>query len=254
MKVLLILSDGMRPDAIANHSVVHYLQENGTYCMNAQTVMPSVTLPCHMSLFHSVDPSRHGITTNTYIPQVRPILGLFDVLHAMNKKTALFYDWEPLRDIGRPDSLSRSYFFSGHDYGWDIACHRTTEAAKDSLRNEEIDFAFLYFCYPDETAHAKGWMSEEYLHSLDVCCDIVGEMIEEFGDEYAIIYTADHGGHGRSHGTDLPEDMTIPIFLYGTPFEKGKKLDNLRILDIAPTIASLLGADIPGEWEGHIIQ
>ena len=40
--------------------------------------MPSVTLPCHMSLFHSVDPDRHGITTNGYVPQVRPIKGMFD--------------------------------------------------------------------------------------------------------------------------------------------------------------------------------
>lgn len=59
MKVLLALLDGMRPDSITN-------------VPEAQTVFPSVTLPCHISLFHSVDPDRHGITTNTYTPQVRP--------------------------------------------------------------------------------------------------------------------------------------------------------------------------------------
>lgn len=44
----------------------------GSYSLRARTVMPSVTLPCHMSLFHSVDPGRHGILTNTYVPQARP--------------------------------------------------------------------------------------------------------------------------------------------------------------------------------------
>ncbi len=56
----------------------------------AQTVTPSVTLPCHMSLFHSVTPQRHGTTTNTYAPQVRPVRGLCEVLAAAGKRCAFF--------------------------------------------------------------------------------------------------------------------------------------------------------------------
>ena len=52
----------------------------------AQTVMPSVTLPCHMSLFHSVAPDRHGILTNTYTPQVRPINGICEQLHLYKRQ------------------------------------------------------------------------------------------------------------------------------------------------------------------------
>lgn len=72
MKVLLILSDGMRPDGLDAHPAAARLMREGSYTLRARTVMPSVTLPCHMSLFHSVDPGRHGILTNTYVPQVRP--------------------------------------------------------------------------------------------------------------------------------------------------------------------------------------
>ena len=81
MKVLLILADGMRPDALKNIPLAQALLKKSTYSLAADTVMPSVTLPCHMSLFHSVDPSRHGTTTNTYAPQVRPVEGLCEVLH-----------------------------------------------------------------------------------------------------------------------------------------------------------------------------
>ena len=49
--------------------------KTATYSLTAQTVMPSVTLPCHMSLFHSVEPLRHGTTDNVYMPQVRPVKG-----------------------------------------------------------------------------------------------------------------------------------------------------------------------------------
>ena len=59
MRTLLILVDGMRPDAIENLPRVKALLEKSAYTMNATTVMPSVTLPCHMSLFHSVEPGRH---------------------------------------------------------------------------------------------------------------------------------------------------------------------------------------------------
>ena len=30
-----------------------------------------------------------------------------------------------------------------------------------------------------------------------------------------ILLTADHGGHGRGHGSDCPEDMTIPLVMNG---------------------------------------
>ena len=76
MRVLLILVDGMRPDSLTDIQKAQGIIKKSLYTMEAQTVMPSVTLPCHMSLFHSVDPSRHGTTTNTYAPQVRPINGL----------------------------------------------------------------------------------------------------------------------------------------------------------------------------------
>lgn len=67
MKVLLTLLDGMRPDALTacgSEFANELLQNTGTYTLTATTVMPSVTLPCHMSLFHSVPPERHGIVTN----------------------------------------------------------------------------------------------------------------------------------------------------------------------------------------------
>lgn len=54
----------------------------------------------------------------------------------------------------------------------------------------------------------------------------------------------------RTHGTDLPEDTTIPMFYFGRNFEPGKRFEGGSILDIAPTIAALMGADASPEWEG----
>ena len=111
-KVILVSIDGMRPDGLlqCGNPYVQQLMQMASYTLDAQTVFPSVTLPCHMSLFHSVTPQRHGITTNLYMPQVRPVSGLFEQVKGSKKTSAMFYGWEPLRDVARPGSMIFSFF------------------------------------------------------------------------------------------------------------------------------------------------
>ena len=87
-RVILALVDGMRPDGMltCGHPFAAELVAASAHDLHAQTVFPSVTLPCHMSLFHSVDPDRHGVLTNTYTPMVRPITGLVDQLDAHGRR------------------------------------------------------------------------------------------------------------------------------------------------------------------------
>ena len=254
MKTLLILADGMRPDAIREIPQVKEMMKKATYTMDATTVTPSVTLPCHMSLFHSVDPSRHGTTTNYYMPQVRPIDGLCEVLAKGKCKNAFFYDWSALRDLARPfGPLVFSFFRSGSDEGWAESSDMITEAAVTYLKARHTDFAFIYMGYPDEAGHSHGWMSEEYMESLRHCWDNIQKIVDALQEEYTIFVTADHGGHDRTHGTELPEDMTIPLFMLGQPFEAGKKITGVNIKDIAPTIAKLHGVEPAEEWEGKAL-
>ena len=51
------------------------------------------------------------------------------------------------------------------------------------------------------------------------------------------------------HGEDVPEDMTIPVVFCGKPFRQGE-ISGVNIMDIAPTIAKLLGTNPAKEWEG----
>lgn len=251
-KVLLILVDGMRPDALVScgHPYVQTLLEESSYDLHASTVYPSVTLPCHMSLFHSVTPDRHGILTNTYTPQVRPVNGLCEQLQAADKTCAFFYNWEQLRDLSRPASLAHSYFVSGHLHTYEKANEMVTEAAISYLRAEMPDFAFVYLGLTDEVGHEFGWMGERYMASIVQSMDEIQRLNEEFSKDYTIIVTADHGGHDRSHGSTEPEDMTIPVILKGKAFTPGKQLASVNICDIAPTVTALLGASCAREWEG----
>lgn len=253
-KVILILIDGMRPDGFlqCGHPYVGELMKKGAYSLEGMSVNPPVTLPCHMSLFHSVTPERHGVTTNTYVPMVRPMKGLFEQIHHAGGVSGMFYGWEPLRDVSRPYSLSRAGFV--YSYSAENTDRILTEQAMDYLRKEKPDFVFLYMVETDQKGgHDNGWMSEGYLKRVHDAIENVKDVVEEFGEEYTIILTADHGGHERTHGENIPEDMLVPVFFMGPDFKAGEKLSEVGLLDIAPTIATLMGVPMAREWEGKSV-
>ena len=229
------------------------MMNKSTYTLDGLSVDPPVTLPCHMSIFHSVIPERHGMSTNTYMPMVRPVNSLFQQISNAGGKSAMYYGWEPLRDVAKPGTLKHA------EYIWAYTTDQTdrllTESALRYIKKEKPDFVFLYMVETDEKGgHDNGWMSDVYLKCIHDAIENLKNVIDEVGDEYTVIVTADHGGHERMHGmAEVPEDMTIPMFFMGPEFEKRKKIHGISLLDIAPTIANIMGVSIPREWEGKSI-
>ena len=253
-KVVLILVDGLRSDALlqCGHPFVETMLKEGTCYLEAQTVMPSVTLPCHMSLFHSVDPERHGITTNTFMPQVRPIEGLIDRLDNCGKKCGMFYNWEELRDLYRPGHLHEAFFINEEKVSDTDPV--ITDKTIEYIKAEEPDFVFLYLGEVDGAGHGAGWMSEHYFDVVNIAMECSERVYKALPAGYTLIVTADHGGHGRGHGSDSPEDMTIPVCCVGAPFEKGVSLPGGSILDLAVTIAGIMDVEPVKEWEGKTLR
>lgn len=255
-KVLLILADGMRPDSLAacGHPFIAPLLAASRWSLNAQSVIPPVTLPCHMSLFHSVRPDRHGVLTNTFTPMARPVRGLFDVLHAAGRFCAFYYDWPQLRDLGQPGSVDEAYLMSGSSQGYGITMPHTVRRCKEALARETPpDFIFLYLGLTDEAGHKHGWMNAPYLDAVHQAWDAIADVLSVLPEDYTVLITADHGGHDRNHGVDIPEDMNIPCILYGPGIAPGAMDDPVSLLDFAPTIAHLLNVPPDPDWEGHVL-
>jgi predicted AlkP superfamily pyrophosphatase or phosphodiesterase len=252
-RVVLFLIDGMRPDAIqiTDTPAMDSMIKEGTYSLRAETTFPSVTLPCHTSLIHSVVPERHGILTNTWVPQVRPVPGLFDVLHQAGKTAAFFYNWEQLRDLSSPGSLAASkmlrYSKDNHfQADWEL-----TQAGLEWLTHNDFDFAFFYLGITDVAGHNYGWMTEPYLAAIGSADRCIAHVMETLTRETSYIVIADHGGHDRMHGTQLAEDMRIPVLAKGPGIEPGRELDDgTSILDIALSILQIFDLPAPGEWMG----
>lgn len=253
-KVILISIDGMRPDGFlqCENPYSENMMNDWAYTLTGRSVEPSVTLPCHLSLFYSVPPVRHGISTNLFTPFARPLDGIFEHLSKSGKVCASFYAWEEMRDLGRPGSVK----FTGYRNAWmdEDSDETITDLALACIKEKSPDFVFLYLGDTDEKGgHGTGWMSDPYLAYISKALDCV-KRVAETCPEYDIIVTADHGGHDRTHGTTMPEDMTIPQFYRCEGLAPGTDLGNVSLLDIAPTIADLMGVEPVDEWEGRSVR
>lgn len=255
-RVVLFLVDGMRPDGMlqADTPNMDKIMANGQFSLKAKTVMPSVTLPTHMSLFHSVEPDRHNNLTNTYAPQVRPVPGLVETVHEAKLRTAMFVNWEQLRDLSRPGALDAYMMFAIGDAAQGESDREVTEHALAWLTKREFNFVFIYLGQTDEVGHHYGWMSEEYLeaiHHADAC---IGQVMDALGEKVHYMVTADHGGHERMHGTPLKSDMRIPFLMCGPKVPATGKIESkVSIMDIAPTILKILKVNAPKQWKGKML-
>lgn len=253
--VIFVMIDGLRPDAIALAACANLqkLLAGSAYTLHGRSIMPSITLPCHTSIFHSVTPERHGITTNDWHPMARPLPGLMEVVHAAGKHGAFFFNWEQLRDLSRPGSL-RHVYFRDNVY----TPHGDLEIAAQAiiyLRQNTPDLAFVYFGTVDFAGHAYGWMSEGYLRQIGIVDQALGNLLNALPAGSTVLLQSDHGGHDRTHGTNSPEDMTIPWLVSGPGIRQGELLrGNISLLDTAPTLARLLGLSSPPQWEGRMIE
>lgn len=261
-RALLIVIDGLRPDALLQGHTprMDALIASGACSLQAQTVMPSVTLPTHMTLFHSVPTEKHGVITNTYQPFAEPLPGLMQVARQNGLLTAAVYSWEPLRDLWRPGQVDLAYFINLYsspmrDFDLEVA-----RVSADLISTEHPQFTFIYLGMVDEIGHRTGWLSPDYMQSVERADAAVGLLLDRLQAEgllesTLILIQADHGGHEHRHGEAIPADMTIPWILSGPGVRRGCQIvEPVSILDSAPTLAHLLGLPIPAEWQGQVVR
>lgn len=253
--VVFVMIDGLRPEALAQADLatLNTLRERGASTLSAQSVMPSITLPCHTSIFHAVPPTRHGITTNDWQPMARPLPGLMDVAKGAGRRCAAIFNWEPLRDLSRPLSLDFVWYrdVAYYEHGDDLVA----EAAARYLPDLSPDLAFVYFGTVDSVGHRYGWLSPEYLRQASRVDRQLGRVLAALPEGYHVVVQADHGGHERSHGTDMPEDMTIPWLAAGPTIRPGYTIEGpVSLLDTAPTLVRLLGLQPHRDWEGRAVD
>jgi predicted AlkP superfamily pyrophosphatase or phosphodiesterase len=227
-KTILVIIDGCRSDGLeqAKTPTIDHMIVNGSHTLNARTVIPSITLPAHFSIFTSMLPLEHNVLTNTGSPQPSSTArSIIDVAKDYGKKTAAFYSWEQFRNLSAPGSLDHSYFInSGSAENIDL---EVAQAAAGYLNSCCPDFCFIYLEGTDIAGHRSGFMSMEYLDAIETADRALAIILNELeranlSDCYNIILHSDHGGINNHHLENTPEVMTVPWIAVGpsTPSHK----------------------------------
>lgn len=225
------------------------LIQNSAHSLTAQTVYPSITLVSHSSMLTGLCPDKHGVDWNDYEPEKGYAKGfdLFDLAKAHGLQTAMYVGKEKMRHVTEPASTDIYELFDGRD----------VEIAEQIVADFPQDFGLLFIHLPttDRMGHRYGWLSERQLSAIQQADQALGKILtaldaRNLRAETLIIITADHGGHGLTHGSDRVEDMTIPWIAAGPGIQPKQLETQVQTIDTAATAAFAVGLPIPPEWDG----
>ena len=62
------------------------------------------------------------------------------------------------------------------------------------------------------------------------------------------------GPGSATHGTPHDYDAHVPVIFYGPPFKAGKYGEFARVVDMAPTLAQVLGVPPSEQLDGHVLR
>ena len=250
-RVLILSIDGLRPDAISLAPMANLLDliQSSAYSLSAQTVYPSVTLISHSSMLTGSCPSKHGVDWNDYQPERGFAIGtdLFDIAHTAGFQTVMYVGKEKLRQITEPSSTDQFVYINDRD---SVIIERLIQDFP-----EDFGVLFIHFPTPDGMGHEYGWLSSQQMSVLFRADEAIGRLLTELDarnlrSETLILISADHGGHDTTHGSSMPEDMTIPWIASGPGIEPKELTTTVHTMDTAATAAFALGLDRPAEWDG----
>lgn len=260
-KVVLVIIDGLRPDAIRRTVMpaLTDLVERSWSAAHAVTVTPSVTVAALTSLATGVSPATHRLIE----PGFRT-LGMFagmtllpSHLRRNGKRVTIVAN-----DIPAPQLvLARTLLGLVGAVDLVQGGSRPEEVARRAVKEIGVKGTGLTVVYLndcDRAGHAEGWMSPWYLSEAARVDDGVATLAPVADREDTLLMIcADHGGGGivpHDHDGDHPLNLRIPVVLAGAGVrERSRSHVPASLLDIPATILARLGVTIPSNFEGRVL-
>ncbi len=260
--VVVVSVDGLRPDAIDAYRAptLQRLIREGSSTLSASTIHPSKTLPSHTSMLTGQPPDRHGVLWNTMATADASTIELpniFSVARARGYSTAAFFSKAKFQPLQLRGTLDYSQAPGGWFGRW--SSHRTVSDVETHLSVARPNVLFVHLTDPDAAGHRAGWMTPEYGRAVLAADGAVARLIllaeRAYGREnFSLIVTADHGGHGTNHGSSDPRDVTIPWIAWGQGVKPGVlHSPAVRTMDTAATVLWVLGLTAPADWAGEAV-
>jgi predicted AlkP superfamily pyrophosphatase or phosphodiesterase len=257
--VIVVSIDGLRPDAIETFGArtLLRLMREGSYSLQARTILPSITLPAHTSMLTGTTPDVHGVTWNDEALSVHGYITMptiFAYAHAAGFRVTAFFSKPKFLHLMVPGTLDYATAPGGSGT-W--SPDRVVDEAQRSTIVQQPNLLFVHMGEPDFSGHEHGWMSRQYGEAVRVADAELEELLttadRRYGaGNYTIIVSSDHGGHDHGHGSADPLDVTIPWIVWGQGVQPAIVLPaGIRTMDTAATALWLLGIPLPAAVVGR---
>lgn len=265
-KLLLLIIDGvpLRNWLRLFGNLEGWVESGAAQRFVMRSVLPSTSASCYASIHTGVTPQEHGVTGNDNVFRVaQPDIfgqlrqkGLVTgaVTHSFWSEFFNRAPFDPVRDIEydepHSDTINHGRFHTMSGYGLinqmtpsdaDLFATLTMLCARFAL-----DYGILHTCTLDSMGHRFFHDSQEMDHACFKLDEMLAPYIRRWRDmRYELIVTADHGQDARGHhGGNDPLQREFALYYFGAAQDvsDGEVLSQLQL---APTILSLMGAEIP---------
>ena len=262
--VFIVSFDQGNPDLIqkSDMPIFKAMAAECAHTWNAYTVVPSVTLPAHVSMLTGVGVQKHQVTWNDYLPArgLVKVPTIFTLAKEHGFVTAMFVAKEKFKHLNQPGSLDA--------FVWPQPEDDAKAVAKDfaeQLEELKPNLCFVHFRDPDSVGHKFGADSLEKMDALAYCDEAlktVKAAITAAGliESTVIILTSDHGAHDvknrqlkilGTHGSAESDDVLIPWVAWGKGVKKNFIITAPVLqYDTAATALWLLNVPLPDYFWG----
>ena len=259
-KLLCVIIDGLRAETLACAHVrcFDHLIRNGVIARKVQPLQPDLTLPALTSLFTSLPPEEHGVLTNSDASLVSPhAVSLFSLLRYRQLNSSAFYSCDRLRLLFPSGSLQTGVVINSQ--GIRNVDRHLAEQAGLHLQKEKPDCCLLYLQGTDIAGVHFGLCSEVYRESVEQADQALGLLLEHLAvvglrEDYVIMVLGCPGGSRPRIGGERQAETWLPLIVAGPGIPQGLEMEQpLSFLDLAPTMAKILGLAPHPDWWGGVI-
>ena len=254
-RLVFILVDGLRQDTALDAEVMPNLaglREVGASA-SIHSEAPSYSEPAYTTLLTGASPEiSDGPVINLDYEDIPPFTqdNLFSSAHRAGLRTAIsgYYWFEKL--VPQSD-VDLRFYTSGEDRTADEA---VMAAALPWLRDRSAELVLVHLDQVDYAGHHEGGARDpRWNEAAKRVDDMIGEVSKELDlSRDTILVLSDHGHIGiGGHGGQDTDVLVQPLVLAGKGIRPGA-FGDINQVDIAPTLAAILGAAVPSSSQGQV--
>lgn len=267
--LFVIAFDGLAANAIkagADMPTLRKLMSEGSYTLEARSILPSNSAPNWSSMFMGAGNELHGYNTwgstkPDFPARVVGRGGVFPNIFGSYRdadakaEIGIVYEWDVIHKLTDTTAVNFDRYFPTSE----TDKRGVTDGAVKYIKEKKPNLFVVSFGEPDGVGHKYGWGSPEYMAKLTELDGYLAELIAAIKaagieDKSLVIVGADHGGKGKNHGAGSMEEMQIPIVFWGNGVVKNHEMTNsIMIYDIASTVLSAKHIIQPQVWIGRPI-